>query len=161
MLIGDDCFVEKRNFMNHVSIMMCSMMNSNSKIANYKLEMGELDEQWIYVCKKFPLIGFDSAEIQVASSVDEMIRLSNDSYDWIVTDLDYGEYYREGGMTIIRAIKDIKAIKAIFTSARKKQDISCLDNLKNLDYIVAPCLSEGSFKLKSELLGETIAKHYL
>ena len=158
MLIGDDTFVRERTVMNTLT-MIISSISSFTKI---KYSRSELNEQEIYICEQFPLPGFDRAEIKVVSNIDDMIKQANDSYDWIVTDLDYGAGYSDGGRIIINNIVNVDAVKAIFTAVRTKEKMPYyLDDLENVDYIIAPCLSGEKFKSKSELLGETIAKHYI
>jgi hypothetical protein len=159
MLIGDDIYAKDPEMAETDVFLMLGGIRS---ITKKDFTEGRLNENGIYVCERFPLVQFNTAKIKIAPSIEAMMEESRrNQYDWIVSDLSYGHtgYLKTGGITIINAIRDVKAIKTIFTETDNAELFEQLKEVDSLDYIVAPHF-EGSKECKPKVLGFRIGKHY-
>lgn len=153
MLIGDDSFTETRD----VECSLLLILDGMKSVTGIDFLKGNIKNS-IYRCREFPIRGFNGAEIRVANSVQEMIRYGGEKYNWIATDLNYGQGYETGGIEVLEALKDNHAIKAVFTS---EDDPRILEKLTiyGADYIVSPRIQHLSLG-KTRLLGRVIGEHY-
>ncbi len=156
MLIGDDSYVDQRTAKNAISLILCGL----AKYSGESVLEGEFVNDQEYFTPECPLEGFEGIQIRVAPSVREMIGASSGSYDWIVTDANYGEGFETGGITVLQdeGIRKNPAKKAIFTS---EDNIKTLEKLvqTGADLLISPVLMNSSDH-KSVLLGSAIADYY-
>jgi hypothetical protein len=156
MLIGDDAFASQRNAEDALFLMVMGMQ----KVTGRKAVEGRFTNGKIYVLPEFPLDGFDSAEVRVASSVEEMINAASRRYDLIATDMNYGQGYATGGKDVLRSqtVRQNPAVKAVFTSEDNPEILEELANL-GAGIVVSPMLMKSK-EDKATLLGRAIGHYY-
>ena len=151
ILIGDDAFTDG----GMVEDIMLAILNGISFVTKIPFIEGKIIDG-VYYCKNFPLPQFDEAKIIFVDNVKAMtIEAKKDNFDWIVTDLNYGQGYEMGGVQVANGLIDNSAITALFTS----------DFIKDMDAVKAvnfDCvISQTGATSKTVLLGQTIGKHYM
>jgi hypothetical protein len=166
MLIGDDCYNDNRNAEDHLLLMLVEM----KKYLGIKGPLSDKDiENGFYSTDQFPVQSFSGADIRVVDSVEAMIKEGNScEYNWIVSDMDYGNGRVEGGLEVFRRITPKQGIiRAIFTSGDDKKKLERMSQEATtklaVDYFIAPALSQDETEKllhKTDLLGRTIARHY-
>lgn len=156
MLIGDDSYVDKRTASNALCLMMCGMAD----ITKTHVLEGEFVNDTDYFTPEFPLGEFEGAEIRAVSSVNEMTREASGNYDWIVTDMNYGPGYEDGGRYVLAnpEIRQNPAMKVVFTSESNPRTLEGLAK-SGANIVVSPILM-NSREHKLTLLGRAIAGYY-
>ncbi len=166
MLIGDDAYGDIRCTENSLLLMLVEMKQS---LGIKEPLRAERIINGVYSTNQFPIKQFEGADIRVTCDPEEVIYLGNSgNYDWIVSDMDYGDGRTEGGLAVFRGIKASPGIvRAVFTSGDDARKLTRLrDYAKSelgVDYFIAPTLSEIEAEKrmhKTEVLGRTIANHY-
>lgn len=95
--------------------------------------------------------------IDTAHSVNEMIELASTRYDWVITDLNYGDY--GGPLSGTKVLEQIPegVISALCTSSSRKNLLKELAS--QTDYLVSP-KADDYLGSKFELMGKYISRHY-
>jgi hypothetical protein len=157
MLIGDDSYTDRSKTNNALSLILCGMAEVTG---TGSILEGEFLNATDYVTPEFPIPGFNGAEIKAVSSVAEMVREASADYDFIATDMDYGDGYETGGRDVLRdpTVRRNLAKKVIFTSEDNPRVLEELVNM-GADIVISPTLMK-SRELKVTLLGRAIAEYY-
>lgn len=162
MLIGDDCFTQNRIAEAHLLGMFVEMkreLGIGGKLVDEGIENG-----W-YKTNDLIIPGFSGVDIRVLDNEEGMIREGNEgTWDWVISDLDYGHGRETGGLRVMRYIPAKSGvIRAIFTSGDDAIKLQRQKAEAGIDYFIAPSIStnpEDAGLLKADLLGRTIARHY-
>jgi len=159
ILIGDDCFEDRRNAVNHLTLALIAMKEraaSTEPIYEENIVAG-------FYKTLSPLSNFDQIEFRVVDNTEELINESQNGYHWVISDLNYGPGKEEAGIDALERVRafDSKLITALFTSESNKVRLNELRNTNHgINYFLASVFQDTKMT-KDELLGRKIAEHYL
>ncbi|MFT4326600.1 MAG: hypothetical protein ACMXYK_03815 [Candidatus Woesearchaeota archaeon] len=119
------------------------------------------DEGFVFE-RDSPIPEFDKIRWTLADTVQGMIEKSKqEPFDWLVSDMDYGPGYREGGLMVMRQIPKEAGMRAIYTSNDNVRELQNLKERAEVDFFISPLLEPNTkFDNKFEMLGYSIGKFY-
>jgi len=149
-LIGDDAFEAPGIARSAIANMLLAMWDASGKQRPGPVRLNQ--EADTYVCDVTSLDA--PIRVETAKTVVETIAKASEQYDWVVTDLRYGDAEPMGGVRVINAIKHLKnPVKAVCTSNDPKTLEGIADS--GADYVVTASTNKFS------ALGKVIMEHYI
>lgn len=158
ILIADDSFEDPKAARIAVQNMMVGLWDSSGKKQPAPIKIHDDDyRDDTYISTPVPFDSASSMHVEVASSIDSAIAKARSQWDWIISDLNYGEGFELGGLKVIEAVRKYeRPVKAICTSTDITHDLEAIKGV-GVDYTVS---SRGRLDDKFTLLGKTISHHY-
>ena len=159
ILIGDDVFTSPGAIKSALFLTLIEMWGCSGKEQKQSITLPQ--ENGLYICKYTPFGEDSQIRVKAISNVEDMITEFKTPYDWIITDLNYGEGNENGGIEIVKALpQNLKdnSVLAVCTSENNPRLLKALREL-NIDYVVSPKLMQYD-GTKFELLGKVMAEHY-